>query len=87
MNINNFNNSAKKEASIDNYIIKEDIGEGNFGKLKLGKHKSTGELYAIKILNKKTIKEKMKNIDFRENEIISKFHHINIVNVFELIEK
>ena len=86
MNINNLNNSAKKEASIDNYIIKEDIGEGNFGKLKLGKHKSTGELYAIKILNKKTIKEKMKNTIFRENEIISKFHHINIVNVFELIE-
>ena len=28
----------------------------------------------------------MKNIDFKENEIIIKLHHINIVNCFELIE-
>ena len=54
--------------------------------MKLGIYKPKGEAYAVKILNKKTIKEKMRNIDFRENEIISRFHHINIVNVFELIE-
>ena len=86
MKINNLKDSMAKLGSIDNYILTEDIGEGNFGKMKLGVYKPTLEQFAIKILNKKTIKEKMKNVDFRENEIITKFHHINIVNVFELIE-
>ena len=86
MKKNKLKDSMEKLGSIDNYILTEDIGEGNFGKMKLGVYKPTLEQFAIKILNKKTIKEKMKNVDFRENEIITKFHHINIVNVFELIE-
>ena len=86
MKINKLKDSMEKLGSMDNYILTEDIGEGNFGKMKLGVYKPTLEQFAIKILNKKTIKEKMKNVDFRENEIITKFHHINIVNVFELIE-
>ena len=76
----------KNPGNINNYIIKNDIGEGTFGKLKLVIYKPTGDEYAMKILNKQTIKEKMKNIDFKENEIIIKLHHINIVNCFELIE-
>ena len=76
----------KNTGNINNYIIKNDIGEGTFGKLKLVIYKPTGDEYAMKILNKQTIKEKMKNIDFKENEIIIKLHHINIVNCFELIE-
>ena len=35
---------------IKNYILKEDIGEGNFGKVKLGVSKTTNEEYAIKII-------------------------------------
>ena len=38
---------------INNYILKENIGEGNFGKVKLGVYKPTGEEFAIKIMNKK----------------------------------
>ena len=79
MKINDTNN-------ISNYIIKNDIGEGSFGKLKLVVYKPTGEEYAMKIMNKQIIKEKMKKMNFKENEIIIKLHHINIVNCFELIE-
>ena len=79
MKINNTNN-------INNYILKNDIGEGSFGKLKLVVYKPTGEEYAMKIMNKQTIKEKMKKMNFKENEIIIKLHHINIVNCFELFE-
>ena len=86
MNINNLKSSQKELGNINNYIIKDDIGEGNFGKIKLAVYKPTGDQYAIKILNKETIKQKMKNVTFKENEIISKFNHINIINVFELIE-
>ena len=59
--------TSKKE--IEDYILKEDIGEGNFGKVKLGISKTTGEKYAIKIINKEQIKKKMKNKIFRENEV------------------
>ena len=83
-NSGNLNNS--KLGSINNYILKEEIGEGNFGKMKLGIYKPTGQKYAVKILNKEIIKQKMQNVDFHENEIITKFNHINVINIFELIE-
>ena len=73
-------------SKISNYILKGDIGEGNFGKVKLGIFKQTGEEFAVKILNKKMIKEKMKNTVFKENEIITRFNHVNLVFVFDLIE-
>ena len=73
-------------SKITDYILKQDIGEGNFGKVKLGIHKETGEEFAIKILNKEQIKIKMKNTIFKENEIITKFNHINVIFVFAIIE-
>ena len=73
-------------SKITNFILKEDIGEGNFGKVKLAIHKETGEKFAIKILNKKQIKIKMKNTIFKENDIITKFNHINVIFVFAIIE-
>ena len=78
--------SKSKNSELKDYILKEDIGEGNFGKVKLGISKTTGEKYAIKIINKDQIKKKMKNKIFRENEVITKFNHINVIFVFEIIE-
>ena len=71
---------------ITNYEFKKDIGEGNFGKVKLGVFKSTGEEFAIKVLNKEKIRKKMKNLALRENEIITKLNHINIVFVYCIID-
>ena len=71
---------------IKNYLFQKDIGEGNFGKVKLGIFKPTGEEFAIKILNKSKIKIKMKNSIFKENEIITRFNHINVVYVFQILE-
>ena len=72
---------------INNYELKEDIGEGNFGKVKLAIFRKTGEQFAIKIINKDKMKQKMQNILFKENEIITKFNHINVVYVFEILEE
>ena len=77
----------KQEYSeINDYILKEDIGQGNFGKVKLAVNKLTNEEYAIKVINKKIMKIKMKNVMFKENEIITKFNHINVIYVYEIIE-
>ena len=73
-------------SNFSNYTLKDTIGEGNFGKVKLAIFNPTGEEFAIKILNKKKIKEKMNNVFFNENEIIKKFNHINVIYVYQLIE-
>ena len=43
----------EENSEINDYILKEDIGKGNFGKVKLAVNKLTNEEYAIKIINKK----------------------------------
>ena len=73
-------------SDIKNYSFKKDIGEGNFGKVKLGIFKPTGEEFAVKVLNKDKIKIKMKNSIFKENKIITKFNHINVIYVFQILE-
>ncbi len=78
--------SENNYLDISNYVFQKDIGEGNFGKVKLGIFKPTGEEFAIKILNKNKIKIKMKNSIFKENEIITRFNHINVVYVFHILE-
>jgi 5'-AMP-activated protein kinase catalytic alpha subunit len=45
-------------AAPDGYEFIKTIGDGSFGKVKLGVHKLTGEQVAIKILWKERIKER-----------------------------
>ena len=71
---------------LNNYEFKKTIGEGNFAKVKLSIFKPTNEEFAIKIINKKQLKQKMRNTLFRETEIISKLRHPNIVTVIQMIE-
>ena len=73
-------------ADINNYEFQKTIGEGNFAKVRLSIFKPTKEEFAIKIINKKKLKQKMKNTISRENEIISKLKHPNIIKVIEIIE-
>ena len=73
-------------SEINDYILKEDIGQGNFGKVKLAIYKPNDEKFAIKIINKKMLKLKMKNVIFKENEIITKFNHINVIYVYNIID-
>ena len=45
----------RKTVTIGEYTVGKNIGEGTFGKVKLGIHKKTGENVAIKILEKSRI--------------------------------
>jgi len=69
------------------YIIGKTLGIGSFSKVKLAKHKSSGEQVAIKILNRK----KLKSMDMgakvrREIEILREFQHPHIIRLYEVIE-
>ena len=73
-------------SNIANYEFKNTLGEGNFAKVKLSIFKPTNETFAIKIINKKKLKQKMKNTIFRENEIIAKLNHPNIIKIYNVLE-
>ena len=42
----------------DYYEILQELGEGNFGEVKLAKHLRSGVLCAIKVVNKRYLREK-----------------------------
>lgn len=64
------------------------LGEGTFGKVKVGIHKITNEKVAIKILEKERIKE-VNDVEriSREIQILKKIHHPNIIQLYEVLFK
>ena len=70
----------KKEPINKYYVIKSDIGQGSYGKVKKVRHKRLGEERAMKIVSKST--ETAQN----EIDILRKISHPNIVNIFEIFE-
>jgi MAP/microtubule affinity-regulating kinase len=81
---------------IGNYTIIKTLGEGNFAKVKLAKHKLTGaeviwfwwftSKVAIKVIDKTTLDEKKLSKLYREVRIMKMLHHPNIVKLYEVIE-
>ena len=74
----------KKPSHLDNYKIKNVIGNGAFGKVKLATHIFTNENVAIKTIKKAN----EKNIQVAKDEIgiLTKVSHPNIMKVYEIIE-
>ena len=58
------------------YLLSKTIGEGTFGKVKLGVHLLTGERVAVKVLEKDRITDKgdVKRVT-REIQILKHIHH------------
>ena len=84
--------------AVGHYILGKTLGEGTFGKVKLGTHILTGEKVnsnqlkrflkvAVKVLEKTKIKDK-KDIEriSREIKILKQTHHPNVVQLYEIIE-
>ena len=78
---------TKAQRKLDQYQIDKTIGEGTFGKVKLGIHIPTGEKVSIKILEKDKIqdKEDSKRIS-REIKILKLLNHPNIIKIYQIIE-
>ena len=86
--MDNINDELNKPLSnISQYTLGEKLGEGTFGVVYLGTHILTKEKVAIKIIEKKKLRnEKDKNRLKREISILKKLHHINIINLYTTIE-
>lgn len=65
---------------LGNYILQKTIGEGTFGKVKLGIHTLTGEKVAIKILEKDLITD-VSDVErvSREIHILKVIRHPHII--------
>ena len=72
---------------INQYQLKEMIGEGMFGKVKLAIHLITNEKVAIKIFDKGKIKSyKESQYIEREISILKKLYHYNTIKLFNIIQ-
>ena len=68
-------------------MIDRTLGEGTFGKVKLGIHTITKEKVAIKILEKDKIQDQM-DVDriAREIKILKKIRHQRVIQLYQIIE-
>lgn len=75
------------DKSIGHYFLGKSIGEGTFGKVKLGTHILTGERVAIKVLEKQRILD-VSDVErvAREIHILKQIRHPYIIQLYEIIE-
>ncbi|VDK62846.1 unnamed protein product, partial [Cylicostephanus goldi] len=76
----------KPQIKIGHYILKDTLGVGTFGKVKVGIHEATGYKVAVKILNR----QKIKTLDVvgkirREIQNLSLFRHPHIIRLYQVI--
>merc|ERR1719254_419980 len=82
------NPKKMRTKSIGHYVLMKTIGEGTFGKVKLGTHILTGERVAVKVLEKERI------VDLADVERVAREIHIlklirrcrHIIQLYEIIE-
>eukprot|EP00002_Diphylleia_rotans_P000545 TRINITY_DN10287_c0_g1_i1.p1 TRINITY_DN10287_c0_g1~~TRINITY_DN10287_c0_g1_i1.p1 ORF type:complete len:499 (+),score=112.01 TRINITY_DN10287_c0_g1_i1:118-1614(+) len=79
--------SAQPVLKIGQYRIGKTLGMGSFGKVKLAVHEVTNQKVAIKILNRKKVKNLEMNEKIRrEVQILTNFAHPHIIRLYEVIE-
>ncbi|KAJ7974366.1 Non-specific serine/threonine protein kinase [Quillaja saponaria] len=72
---------------LQNYKLGKTLGIGSFGKVKIAEHALTGHKVAIKILNRRKIKNmEMEEKVRREIKILRLFMHPHIIRLYEVIE-
>ncbi len=68
--------------SLNDYIIKETVGTGSYGRVHICRNKKTNKIYALKIL-KKTEILRLKQVDhiYSEYTILSMIYHPFIIEM------
>ena len=79
--------NQEKPYRVGNYLIKNTLGSGTFGKVKLGIYIPNKEKVAIKIIEKSKMTEKDDLVRLeREFEMLAQFNHPNLIMVSEIFE-
>ncbi len=74
------------ETLTDKYEIKEKLGNGKFGLVRLGVHKETGRKVAVKIISKKQMSTQDLELVRTEIEILKICQHPNIIRLYDIFE-
>ncbi|ORX48135.1 Pkinase-domain-containing protein [Piromyces finnis] len=72
------------QKNVSGYILKETIGEGSNGKVKIAVNSENGEIIAVKIISKQNTKAR-KNLE-REIALHQCLHHENIIKLMRAVE-
>ena len=70
---------------VDNFMLAEEIGSGQYGKVYRAKHTKTGESFAIKCISLEKYRKVPKLDEFTKNEIkvLTRLVHPNIVRFYD----
>ena len=79
------NNPNFHDKIICDFILKETLGKGTFGEVKLAINSQTGEKVAIKIISESKLPKQEKINFFREIEILKNLKHPNIIRLYSFI--
>eukprot|EP00122_Pirum_gemmata_P021642 Pgem_evm1s20150 len=73
----NLGETERKEFRVSDFLLIKCIGKGSFGKVLLAKQKNTNNVYAIKVLAKKAIKQKneVQHIMAERNVLLKNLKH------------
>ena len=70
---------------INEYIVLSEIGQGGHAEVRLVKHKTTNELFAVKISNRKLLETKIVDLQ-NEIAIMKSMQHKNVLRLYEVID-
>jgi serine/threonine protein kinase len=87
--INSSKATQSKKSPLDDYeITSQVLGSGSYGEVKLIKHKSSSELFALKQINKKVLEEEKTSPDLilREISVHKSLSHPNIIKLIDSFE-
>lgn len=82
------NTGRRKETRFGEYILGQTLGEGEFGKVKLGWKKNGEVQVAIKLIRRESLGQNPSRLPkiYREVSILRGLEHPNIVKLHEMIE-
>ncbi|KIW55206.1 hypothetical protein PV05_07508 [Exophiala xenobiotica] len=83
-----YSKSRRKEIQFGDYVLGQTLGEGEFGKVKLGWKKDGSSQVAIKLIRRESVANNPSRLPkiYREITILRELAHPNIVRLHEMVE-
>ncbi|KIX07925.1 uncharacterized protein Z518_02579 [Rhinocladiella mackenziei CBS 650.93] len=83
-----YSKSRRKDVQFGDYMLGQTLGEGEFGKVKLGWKKDGSTQVAIKLIRRETVASNPSRLPkiYREISILRDLAHPNIVRLHEMVE-